>query len=284
MPDSTQQKYRLQRCHPELRVTPEDYTPFMGEQRVESLKSLARPLQGTRWAHVNSTMNGGGVAELLRSVIPLASSLGLDAQWHVISGSDAFFEVTKKFHNLLQGVSQPISLHDLFSTYLDTISANGTSASIESDFIVVHDPRPLGLVNSGVLLGNVLWRCHIDTSSRDPVVWRFLVSYINQCAGAIFTMPQFVGAGVHIPQYEISPCIDPLTVKNHQYSQEEALTILSPLCEASNVDAERPLSLEVALYIERSLAQCGRRQGVAFHVTPPFASQFDPEADAPWVG
>ena len=207
-------KYQITMVEPSDGVRLESYEPHVGSERVESLRRLAEPLRGMRWAHLNSTADGGGVAEMIRSIVPLARALGVDTSWHVLTGDDDFFQVTKKFHNLLQGVDQPISMGEIMGTYLDTIMKNGHGASIEADLIVVHDPQPIGLVAHDMLLGNVVWRCHIDTYSPDQTIWRFLLPYINQCDGAIFTMPEFVGAGVRVPQYEISPCIDPLTAKN----------------------------------------------------------------------
>lgn len=166
----------------------------------------------------------------------------------MLTGDDDFFQVTKKFHNLLQGVDQPISMGEIMGTYLDTIMKNGHGASIEADLIVVHDPQPIGLVAHDVLLGNVVWRCHIDTYSPNQTIWRFLLPYINQCDGAIFTMPEFVGAGIRVPQYEISPCIDPLAAKNQTYSREDALDVLSTLFDETNIDPERPIFAAISRY------------------------------------
>ena len=177
-------------------------------------------MRGRRWVNVNSTFDGGGVAEILRGAVPLARGLGLDADWYAIQSHDGFFKVTKKFHNLLQGMEMPISLEEIFEAYLGTIDhTTRHAASIEGDLVVVHDPQPAALIMSGILFGNILWRCHIDTSSPSPVIWRFLLPYINHCSGAIFTSQQFVGPGLHVPLYEIEPCIDPLAEKNRPFDR-----------------------------------------------------------------
>lgn len=238
----------LEEYQPARDVAPEEYAPFIGPARVDELKRLAEPLAGRGWTNINSTLVGGGVAEMLRSVVPLARGLGVDARWYVIQGSDEFFRVTKKFHNMLQGVAQEITLSEIFDAYLDTIGENARNMFITSDLVVVHDPQPAGLIMNGVIYGNVLWRCHIDTSSPDPTVWRFLLPYINHCAGAIFTMPGFVGPGLHVPIYQIMPCIDPLAPKNRQYTTPEALEVLRPLFEAHGVDPERPILAAVSRY------------------------------------
>lgn len=248
MSETAQKTIPLEEYKPDFTLRPEDYESYIGHDRVEELKRLAEPVIGKGWANVNSTFSGGGVAEMLCSVIPLARSLGIQASWHVIRGNDDFFQVTKKFHNLLQGVNQPISMEEIFGAYLDTIDQNAKNALIVADIVIVHDPQPAAMIMNGVIFGNTLWRCHIDTSSPNQVVWRFLLPYINHCAGAIFTMPEFVGPGIQIPLYQISPCIDPRAEKNRQYSDIEALDILAPLFHEHNVDPERPILTAISRY------------------------------------
>ncbi len=239
---------RLEEYELEFTRDIEGYEPFIGSERVEEIKRLAAPLAGRSWASINSTFMGGGVAEMLRSVVPLVRSLGLDARWYVIRGNEEFFKVTKKFHNMLQGLDYPITLEEIFGAYLDTIDQNSRHTIISSDMVVVHDPQPAALLMNEVIYGTILWRCHIDTSSPHKIVWRFLLPYINHCSGAIFTMPQFVGPGLQIPIYQITPCIDPLAEKNHQYTTEEALKVLSPLFEAQGIDPQRPILAAVSRY------------------------------------
>ena len=233
---------------PEFQVRPEDFTPYIGLERVEELKRLAAPLEEKGWANVNSTLIGGGVAEILRSAIPLARSFGVDANWYIIKGSNEFFKVTKKFHTMLQGIEQTITLKEIFNAYLNTINENAQNLFIAADLAVIHDPQPAALVMNGVIFGNVLWRCHIDTSSPNDIIWRFLLPYINHCAGAIFTMPEFIGPGLHIPIYQITPCIDPLSEKNTNYSNEQSLNILAPLFNEYNIDPNRPIIAAISRY------------------------------------
>ena len=89
------------------------YEPFVGKEFIDDLRFMAEPLQKKIWANVNSTFVGGGVAEMLQSVLPFAKGVGIDARWFVVEGSDEFFSVTKKFHNLLQGIDQEITLKEI---------------------------------------------------------------------------------------------------------------------------------------------------------------------------
>lgn len=238
----------LESYEPEFQLKIDDYKEYIGQEKVDAVKRLAEPLTGKGWSNLNSTFVGGGVAEMLRSVIPLARSLGIRAEWQTIRGNDEFFGVTKKFHNMLQGVGSEITLHELFDCYLATIDQNAANTFIASHLVVVHDPQPCALIMNGVIYGNVLWRCHIDTSDPNALVWRFLLPYINQYAGAIFTMPEFVGPGLRLPTYQIRPCIDPLAPKNHQYGQDESLEILAPLFNEYNIDPERPIIAAISRY------------------------------------
>jgi trehalose synthase len=81
----------------------EDYSAVVGPEMIDHLKQLAEPLKGMKIVHVNSTKEGGGVAEILNRLIPLKRELGIDASWEVIKGDSAFYQCTKKMHNSLQG-------------------------------------------------------------------------------------------------------------------------------------------------------------------------------------
>lgn len=238
----------LEEHQPEGSFDLADYEEVIGKPRMDELRRLAEPLTDRGWVNVNSTAVGGGVAEMLRSAVPFARLLGVDARWCTIRGNREFFQVTKKFHNLLQGAGTPVLLDELFGTYLDTIHENARNAFIASDLTVVHDPQPAAMVMNMPILGNVIWRCHIDTSVPDRTVWRFLLPYVNHYDGAVFTMREFVGPGLRVPAYEIMPCIDPLAEKNHLYSRTEALDILQPLFQAHGVDPERPIFAAISRY------------------------------------
>jgi trehalose synthase len=224
------------------------YEPFVGEQVVNRLRWIAEPLHEKVWANVNSTCVGGGVAEMLQSVVPFAKGLGVDCRWFVMEGTNDFFTVTKKFHNLLQGVEQPISLEEVFHAYLDTVHQNIEATKIVGHLVTIHDPQPAAVVMSGNVYGQVLWRCHIDTSEANLRIWRFLLPYINHYDGAIFTCPEFIRSDLQIPTYEINPCIDPLRPKNRQISRERALEILGTLFNQHNVDPDRPILTSISRY------------------------------------
>ena len=140
------------------------YEDIIGEKNVEELKNMAKLLENRRWAHVNSTFEGGGVAEMLKSVVPIAKGLGIDCQWFCIEGSKNFYSITKRFHNIIQGLDQEFTIEDLLETYVNTNKKNFENCRIIADMTVVHDPQPCASIVHGHYEGKMIWRCHIDTS------------------------------------------------------------------------------------------------------------------------
>lgn len=224
------------------------YEEFIGKEFLDDLKFLAEPLERKVWANVNSTFIGGGVAEMLQSVVPFAKGLGIDARWFVIEGSDEFFSVTKKFHNLLQGVDQEITLREIFHAYLDTIDENTKGVRVVGHMVTIHDPQPAAIIMNGNIYGHILWRCHIDTSNASTRIWRFLMPYINQYEGATFTSREFIRSDVQIPTYEISPAIDPLRPKNRFRTKKDAKKTLELILNEHNIDPDRPIIAAISRY------------------------------------
>ncbi|MFH1877704.1 MAG: glycosyltransferase [Candidatus Omnitrophota bacterium] len=224
------------------------YERFVGKEFIDDIRFLAEPLMKKVWANVNSTFIGGGVAEMLQSVIPFVRGLDIDARWFVIEGSDEFFSVTKKFHNMLQGVEQKLTLQEIFHAYLDTIDENTRDIKVVGHMVTIHDPQPAAIIMNGNVYGHIFWRCHIDTSHAARKIWRFLTPYINQYEGAVFTSEEFIKEEIQVPTYIISPSIDPLRGKNKQRGKKEALKILEKLFNEHNIDPERPVILAVSRY------------------------------------
>ena len=224
------------------------YEKIIGKKKVAELKKMAELLQGKKWTHVNSTFEGGGVAEMLKSVVPIARGLGIDCNWYCIEGSEDFYSVTKRFHNIIQGLDQKFSLEDLLDLYINTNKKNFEDTRIISDFTVVHDPQPCASVIHGQYEGKMIWRCHIDTSNANELIWNFLLPYINNYDGVIFSHKGFVREGIKKPVYQITPAIDPLQPKNRHRTRKEALATLSDLFNEHNIDPGRPIILAVSRY------------------------------------
>ena len=193
--------------------TLDDYTPIVGEAVVGQLHRLAEHLQGRHFVHINSTAVGGGVAEILTGVVPLLNQLGLKTTWEVIMGDPAFFEVTKSFHNGLQGFKVNLT-PAMLEHYREINRENARRFSWEADVVLVHDPQPASLIESlRPQSRRWAWRCHVDASRPNLTVWRFLREIVKHYDASIFSMSQFAQNLPH-PQYLIRPSIDPLSEKN----------------------------------------------------------------------
>ena len=221
------------------------YASIVGGEKIEELMSLAAELRGARVLHINSTGYGGGVAEILRSHIPLLRSLGIDADWMIIRGDETFFTVTKAFHNSLQGAEYCLDGRAK-EIYLANNSRNARSLNGNYDYIVVHDPQPAAMRNLHSN-GNAkwVWRCHIDTSKPEPTVWEFLRPYVETYDNLVFTMEQYVPADLPKEKIRIiPPAIDALSPKNMPLPKEFCRKIVSWV----GIDTDRPLVTQVSRF------------------------------------
>jgi trehalose synthase len=158
-------------------------------------------------------------------MVPLLQQLGVDARWNIIKGNDEFFQVTKKFHNALHGRQERITEKD-FALFLETTQKNIDELELYGDVIFVHDPQPAGLVTRKKELGRKwIWRCHIDVSHPNQEVWNFLRPFVVEYDAAVFSAPAF-SSELPIPQFLISPSIDPLSDKNRELPQQTIDSVL----------------------------------------------------------
>jgi trehalose synthase len=192
-----------------------DYEATAGREAVERLRASAEPLRGARVLHLNATPYGGGVAEILRSEVPLLRDLGLDADWKVITGDTAFFSVTKTMHNALQGHSRSLTDHEK-EIYLTYSTRNAHLLEEDYDLVVAHDPQPLAVPHFRERANaRWVWRCHIDTSEPNENLWGFLRPYLDDYDAAVFTEAAFVPPEFPVGRVEIiPPAIDPESPKN----------------------------------------------------------------------
>jgi trehalose synthase len=212
---------------------------------LDDLAVAAKKLQGVRVIHVNATPYGGGVSELLRSLVPLMNDLGIVTDWKIISGDDAFFQVTKKIHNGLQGAQAPLTPEDR-DTYLANARENARAFEERYDFVFVHDPQPVAMQ---ALCGNSasrwIWRCHADTSAPNPSVWAFVRDFLTGYDAAIFTLREFVPPHFPVDALEIiPPAIDPLSPKNMPLPDSTTRQILAWL----GVDLNSPLVTQISRF------------------------------------
>jgi trehalose synthase len=225
------------------------YRGVAPERILDDLVRRVAPLRGARVLQLNATPYGGGVAELLRSSVPLLNDLGLVADWKVINGDDAFFQVTKKIHNALQGAEVSLTEEDR-AVYRANAEQNAELLEEEYDFVIVHDPQPVAILPlHGKGTTRWIWRCHIDTSKPNPHVWGFVRDYLPEYDAAVFTMAEFAPPDLPIARCEvIPPAIDPLSPKNLSLPLDPAQWLLELLLRRP-----RPLS---GFALERRAPRC----------------------------
>jgi trehalose synthase len=227
------------------RASIDTYEEPAGGEVIEQLKELAEPLRGARLLHLNATPYGGGVAEILRAEIPLLRDLGIEADWRIISGGEAFFRTTKAMHNGLQGAPNDLTDIDR-DVYVENNKHNAQLQEKDYDLFFIHDPQPAGILEyRGKGSGKWIWRCHIDTSQPNPNVWEFLRPFLRQYDAAVFTLGGFVPPDMPIPRVEvIPPAIDPLSPKNLQITSDLANSLLQWV----GVRTSRPLMTQVSRF------------------------------------
>lgn len=224
----------------------EQYQKITSENVIKQLKDLAEPLKGISVVHVNSTRMGGGVAEILDTMVPLMNELGLETSWEIIEGEPDFYQCTKSFHNGLQGTPVVIPEH-LLKNYEKVNAENAERLHDKlnnADIVVIHDPQPAPMLQHfSERKGKWLWRCHIDASHPDRKVWRYLRSFAAEYDASVFSLPDFAQPLPHT-QYLVAPSIDPLSEKNKELTDKE----VSDIQKQFGIDSSRPMMLQVSRY------------------------------------
>lgn len=199
-----------------------DYEAVAPDDQLEALYSLAEDLGDVRVLHLNSTATGGGVAEILRSLVPLSNDLGIDTDWRVMDADESFFEVTKAMHNALQGHDVEIT-EAMETTYRRVTERNATALEEAYDVIVLHDPQTLGMVRTlrdrfpGARL---VWRCHIDLTDADDRRLQSVADDVREVDRAVFSRREYA-RGIDVPMSIVHPSIDPLAEKNRPLDRDE---------------------------------------------------------------
>jgi trehalose synthase len=221
----------------------QDYEPVLGRSYIEELRMLGDKLSGKIIQTINSTYVGGGVAEILSHMVPLFNQLGVDVRWNVIQGNPEFFDVTKKFHNAIHGKDEKVSPKE-FSLFLEVSQRNMSEMNFFGDILFIHDPQPAALIAKKKEIGGKwVWRCHIDMSNPNREVWDFLRGFVLDYDATVFSSPNFAQQ-LPIPQFLISPSIDPLSDKNIELSQETIDSVLRKY----GLGQDKPMIIQVSRF------------------------------------
>jgi trehalose synthase len=218
----------------------ERFLPVVGPDVVSAVREVAEKgrarLEGRAVWNVNSTAAGGGVAEMLRSLLPYVRGVGIDSGWLVIGGTPEFFAITKRLHHALHGSQGDGS--DLAGpekrTYEAVLEANSDEISAlvrPRDFVILHDPQTVGLAPRLVKAGaSVIWRCHVGTDLSNEEVergWHFIRPYLTHVAAIVFTRTQYIPSMLDSDRtVVIAPSIDPFSAKNQELGNDAVRAIL----------------------------------------------------------
>ena len=221
-----------------------DYTHLVGWPLIEEIRSLADPLRGKRVLHLSATAFGGGVSEILYTLVPLMSDIGLDTEWHVIYGREEFFNATKLMHNALQGSPEEVSEDD-WEVWRRYNEMNARELTDGWDYVVVHDPQPAAMYSLVPDKATCwIWRCHIDVSTPNPATMDRLLPYVAEYPASLFHTRDYIPAGMHGKVHVVPPAIDPLAPKNMALSPEDATYV----CQQFGIDVDRPLICQVSRF------------------------------------
>lgn len=189
------------------------YRKLVGDGKIDELIEKAKKHSGKKYLMINTTSEGGGVAEMLNSMVPILNHMGVDLEWKILHGFHEFFEVTKSFHNALQGGD--LTLTDrIKELYLGTNEEFASYNEFDHDVVVIHDPQPLPLIAFTEKKQPWIWRLHIDITEPNRSLWEFIKKYIEKYDKMIISNESYRKDDLPVDDVIIYPAIDPLTEKN----------------------------------------------------------------------
>jgi trehalose synthase len=197
----------------------EDFRKIVPDEKLAEIYHRARSLYGKHIIHLNATYQGGGVAEILYSLVLLMNDVGVDAGWRILHGSQEFFEITKSFHNALQGGKFNLT-HAKKKLYLQVNDNFSKFTHIDHDCVIIHDPQPLSLIRSYRKRQPWIWRCHIDLTHPHDELWDFLKGFLLKYDQLVFSSEGYFKKDFPVDQRLMFPAINPLSQKNRDISEK----------------------------------------------------------------
>jgi len=226
-----------------MRLSLDHYRKIVGDKVISDIYKRARGFYGKRILHINSTYYGGGVAEILSALVPLMNDVGIAADWRMLRGSPDFFNITKKFHNALQG--NPINLTEMKrKIYIQTMIDFSSYCQIEQDCIIIHDPQPLPLIKFYTKTQPWIWRIHIDLSNPNDELWDVFKEFILKYDIVILSSEKYKRKDLPVEQRIIAPAIDPLSVKNKEINDKT----ISKYLKKFNIPTDKPIISQISRF------------------------------------
>jgi trehalose synthase len=225
----------------------EEYEGLIDPSLRARVRSAAGRLKGLRVTHINATPAGGGVAEILRSLVPMMNSLGLEANWFALHPDQAFFDVTKKLHNGLQGKPTSLSSEEVDRYWRhNQLTANHILELADSpDVLVVHDAQVLPVADFLPSATRKVWHCHVDLTTPDHSVRSLMEPLTRLYSRCVVSMPEYADPGVLGGRVVVfPPAIDAFTPKNERLSLKLARILVSGL----GIDLARPFVTQISRF------------------------------------
>ena len=222
-----------------------DYASITGRGLMDEIATLAEPLKGLRVLHLSATAFGGGVAEILYTLVPLMQDAGLETEWRIIHGEDEFFDVTKAIHNGLQGHETALTdeQKEIFRRYT---KLNADALEGEFDVVIVHDAQPVGIDRRGARPRQALDLPLPHRPVRAEPRRARLPDAVDLALRRLRLPPARLrpGRATSPPAYIWPPAIDPLAPKNMALSPEDA----SYIVDQFGIDVNRRLITQVSRF------------------------------------
>ncbi|MDD5326515.1 MAG: glycosyltransferase [Phycisphaerae bacterium] len=219
----------------------EDFRHLVSDEILANIYARARKLYGKHIVHLNATYQGGGVAEILYSLVLLMNDVGLNAGWRILHGSQEFFEITKGFHNALQGAPMTFS-EKKKQTYLQVNENFAKFTHLDHDCVIIHDPQPLSLIKYYRKSQPWIWRCHIDLTEPHTQLWDFMKGFLLKYDQVVFSSEKYVKKDLPVDQRLMFPAINPLSRKNRDISEKAILEQIT----AAAIPTDKPIITQVS--------------------------------------
>lgn len=219
----------------------DDFRYAVADEVLVDIYAKARGLYGKHIVHVNSTYMGGGVAEMLNCLVPLMNDVGVHTGWRILHGNPDFFNITKKFHNALQGNSLNLSERKK-QLYIQTNEHFARFTHIDHDCVIVHDPQPLALIRSYTKRQPWVWRCHIDLTEPHKELWDFLKGIMLKYDQIVISSEGYIKQDLPVDQRIMCPAISPIALKNKELADK---TILKYVKKAG-IPTDKPVISQVS--------------------------------------
>lgn len=219
----------------------EDFRHIVPDTRLAEIYSRAKKLYGKHIVHINATYQGGGVAEILYSLVQLMNDVGINAGWRILHGSQEFFEITKSFHNALQGGRLKLT-EKKKRTYLQVNDNFSRFTHLHHDYVIVHDPQPLSMIRTYRKLHPWIWRCHIDLTNPHDELWDFLKGFLLKYDQVVMSSEKYFKEDLPIDQRLMFPAINPLAEKNKDISDKKILMHI----KNAGIPTDKPVITQVS--------------------------------------